>query len=562
MLNLYELPQEVAQRIAASMLLERRQAHDSLVGYARYIDIPGVPLDQVELKPEQTDLYGYATEDELDPDDLVYAPIQTPLAAHHILILEPLEDMVMGRLLWTDPETGQVIMVKRIMIMLPPGSAKSTYASVVFPTWVMGKIPGVELILTGYGDVICKRHGKRARQIVDSPKFNAVFECGMDPKTRAADDWQTEKASSYKAAGILSGITGFRCDGLIWDDLTKGRKEADSETIRTDTYNAYIDDARSRKKPMAWEVGIGTRWHEDEIMGRILPEGYTGESGFMKCRDGNVWYVICLPAQAERPDDLLGREVGEYIWPEWFGEDYWAEKKVVPRSWASLYQQRPAPDQGLYFKKKWFRWYDKLPDALDTYICWDPAVTDEDDGGVDETAIYVVGIDDRNNLYVIDCWVQAVTMDVWVDQLITLVQIHHPLKGVSESGVLRRASEPYIHKECEIEDAWFTREYMTRSADKPAMARGLQALLSNGRVYFPRNSVGTDTEDEMLRFPASKLDNRVDALVNLTLHLEEIWAANPPKKPKQKKGPLVIEHKVKELMPPRHVKKRSKFGRR
>jgi len=543
------------------MLQERRKARTDLVAYAKYIDIPGVPLDQVHRQPYQEDLYGKATDDELDPDELVYEPVDTPLAAHHLLILEPLEDMVYGRLIWEDPETGKTVMVRRVMIMLPPGSAKSTYASVVFPTWFQGRFPGTELILTGYGDVICKRHGKRARQIVSSSKYRNVFNCGLDPKTRAADDWQTEKQSSYKAAGILSGITGFRADGLIWDDLTKGRKEADSETIRNDTWNAYIDDARSRKKPLAWEVGIGTRWHEDEIMGRILPQGYSGESGFMKCRDGNVWYVICLPAQCERQDDMLGREPGDYLWPEWFGEDYWEEKKVVPRSWASLYQQRPAPDTGLYFQKKWFRRYHQEPEHLTRYLCWDGAVTAEEEGGIDETAIYDVGIDQHGRIYVLDGWVDAVTMDIWVDQLVVMSQIAKPMAGVGEKGVIRQASEPYIAKECERRGAWFRREYMNRGADKQAMARPLQAMLASGRVYFPDTTVGDDLEQEFLKFPTSKLDNRVDALANLCLFLEDLWEANPPK-PEKRPGPVMIEHKVKDFMPARHVKRKSKWQKR
>jgi hypothetical protein len=247
---------------------------------------------------------------------------------------------------------------RRVMIMEPPGSAKSTYGSVVFPVWDMGRNPDHEIILTGWGDPICRRHGKRARKICESDIYRGVMSTGIDPQTRAAEDWALMNGSTYKSSGINSGVAGFRCDGLVWDDLTKNRKEADSETIRNDIYNAYIDDARSRKKPDAWEVGIGTRWHEDEIMGRILPEGYSGESGYMLCRDGNVWLVICLAAECERDDDPLGREIGEMIWPEWFGEDYWAEKRVNPRSWGSLYQQRPAPEEGIMFKREDFRYGD------------------------------------------------------------------------------------------------------------------------------------------------------------------------------------------------------------
>lgn len=448
------------------------------------------------------------------------------------------------------------------MLMFPPGSAKSTYASVVFPTWDMGRVPGQEIILTGWGDPVCKRHGKRARQLAASPAHKSVFGCTLDPSSRAAEQWEMTNGSSYKSSGILSGVAGFRCDGLVWDDLTKSRKEADSLTIRNDTYNAYLDDIRSRKKPNAWEVGIGTRWHEDEIMGRILPEGYAGESGFMLCRDGNVWLVLCIAAQCERKDDPLGRKVGEMLWTEWFAEDYWNDKRINPRSWASLYQQRPAPEEGVYFLKHWRKDYDTLPDG-NTYISFDPAVSEEEDA--DETAIMVWRVDEFARVYLIDEWVQQVTMDKWIAQLISWIQIYRPMKCISESGVIRRASEPFIRRAMMNTKTFATFEYVTRHADKSAMARPAQAMCSAGQIYTPKTSVGNNFWDELLRFPAARKDHRVDAFANLCLHLEDLWAATAPSSAEEKKAiigsfggePL----KIKSFMPPRFPKKKSRWAR-
>ena len=509
------LPQ-LSREQAAAMLLLRRRASERLTDYARYIDIPGVPLGDPE-----------------EDDDLDYPIVETELAPHHLIVLDTCQDLVERKLNyciddeghinpWTpdSPFARQVCL--RVMLMLPPGSAKSTYASVVFPTWQMGNHPSHEIILTGYGDVICKKHGRRSRQICASPSYRAVFGFGVDPNTRAADNWETLNKSSYKSAGILSGITGFRCDGLIWDDITKGRKEADSVTIRDDTWNAYIDDARSRKKPNAWEVGIGTRWHEDETMGRILPEGYAGESGYMPGRDGNVWFVLCLPAECERDDDPLGREVGEMLWPEWFTEDFWDDKRVNPRSWASLYQQRPSLEEGLYFKREWFRSYTQEPATLNRYISFDPAVTEAEDA--DATAMQVWGVDTQARLYLLDEWVDKVTMDVWIDQLMTWIAIHKPMAVISESGVIRRASEPYIKRAMAQTGHYAMFEWMSRNADKSAMARPAQAMVSAGQVYLPPTSIGDDTIDEMLRFPAAKADHRVDSFANLCLYLEQVQA--------------------------------------
>lgn len=532
------------------MLLQRRRAKESLTDYARFVDIPGVPLpDYDDWTEDESGRLGLEVDQVVDTDYLV---VETELARHHELILNTCQDLVEGQLKYE----GSI--VRRVMLMFPPGSAKSTYASVVFPTWQMGNNPGEEIILTGYGDVITKKHGKRARQICAGNSYRAVFGFNVDPSTRAADNWETENKSSYKSAGILSGITGFRCDGLIWDDITKGRKEADSVTIREDTYNAYIDDARSRKKPNAWEVGIGTRWHEDETMGRILPEGYAGESGYMECRDGNTWYVLCVPAECESDSDPIDRKVGEMLWPEWFGEVFWDDKRVNPRSWSSLYQQRPSLESGLYFMAEQFRSYSSAPEHLDYYIGLDPAVTEQDDA--DDTAMQVWGVDEYAKLYLIDEYVEQVTMDKWIEHLVTWIGIYRPLAVVGEKGVIRRASEPYIKREMRDQRHFAVFEWMGRNADKSAMARPAQAMLSAGQIYLPENSVGDDTRDEMLRFPASKKDNRVDALANLCLYLEEVWGANPPKKPKDERGLLDHGMKIKTLMPPRHSKKRSRWS--
>ena len=516
---------------AAKLLSMRQQAHQSLVGFARYIDIPGIPMD--------------ATEDRFEI-------VETPLADHHLLILDTLDKLVHGRLV----HRGKTI--RRVMFMFPPGAAKSTYASVVFPPWYMGHNPHSEVILTGYGDVIVNRHGRRARQLCLSPAFQSVFGCTLNPAMKAVNDWALTNGAAYKGGGILSGITGFRCDGLVWDDIMKGRKESDSFTIRNDTFNAYVDDARSRKKPEAWEVAIGTRWHEDEPMGRILPLGYNGESGFIECRDGNTWYVLCCPAQCERDDDPLGRSPGEYIWPEWFGEDFWDDKKINPRSWASLYQQRPAPDEGLYFKKEWFRRYDRLPDG-NYYISFDPAVSEEEDA--DDTAMHVWCVDEHAQIHLVNEWVRKCTMDIWIDQLLNWITIYKPMACISEGGVIRRAAEPFLKRAMQKRRIFSVFEWITRSADKSAMARSAQAMYAAGQILHPEGEVGDAMEDELLRFPAAKSDHRVDSVANLCLHLEKVWEANIYERPPEERPTFEGgEMKVSDFMPPRFTKRKSRWA--
>jgi len=162
-------------------------------------------------------------------------------------------------------------------------------------------------------------------------------------------------------AGLLAGITGNRADGIIIDDPVANREQADSPTIREKIYNEYIDTAMTRAKPNMWAIIIQTRWHEEDLAGAILPADYNGESGMLDCRDGQRWEVLCIPAEAEREDDPLGRKPGEFLWPEWFSREHWSTWRDNPRAartWAALYQQRPAPFTGVHFNREMFRYYD------------------------------------------------------------------------------------------------------------------------------------------------------------------------------------------------------------
>ena len=156
------------------MLLQRRRARERLTEYAKFIDIPGVPLpEEYEPEdgwndPEYIERVGDLVE---DLNDHSFNVVETELAIHHTIVLDTCQDLVERNLRYYFDDDGEIQpctpeyrgkyhVCMRVMLMLPPGSAKSTYASVVFPTWQMGNNPNHEIILTGYGDTICKRHGK------------------------------------------------------------------------------------------------------------------------------------------------------------------------------------------------------------------------------------------------------------------------------------------------------------------------------------------------------------------------------------------------------------------
>jgi predicted phage terminase large subunit-like protein len=341
----------VSRQAAARELLRRRRARDSLSAYANAIEVPGRPIGD-------------------DPEAWLFAPIETSVASHHRLLMDAFQRA-------TERRHG------RLMVFMPPGSAKSTYCSVVGPTHYMGRQPDRRVLLASYGSDLARRHGRRARQVVQQPAYGALWgghngnpaRVAISPATFAADEWALTNGSEYLAGGILSGITGNRAHGIVIDDPVRGREQAESPTIREKTWNAYNDDLLTRLIPGGWVVLVQTRWHENDLAGRLLPKGYDGRSGAVECTDGKVWEVINLPAECERDDDPLGRRPGEYLWPEWFDAAHWAMFKRQARTWAALFQQRPRPDDGGIFKASWFRdrWRAIPVTAASCVHSWDTA---------------------------------------------------------------------------------------------------------------------------------------------------------------------------------------------
>lgn len=420
---------------------------------------------------------------------------------------------------------------------MPPGSAKSTYTSVVFPTHYMGRFSGSSIILGNYGSDLPRKWGRKGRSIVRQPQFRRIFDTSLSPESSAADEWALTNGSDYMGAGILAGITGNRADGVIWDDLIKGREQADSELLRNKTYDAYFDDLLTRKKPGAWEIGITTRWHEDDVAGRILPLDYVGQSGWIKGRDGNDWYVVCIPAEAERLDDILGRKIGERVWPEWFPPDHFAPFKKKPRTWASLYQQRPAPEEGDLFQKEWFRPYEKAPDksTLNIYGASDYAVTSK---GGDYTVHVVVGVDAEDRMWLLDLWREQADSAKWVESFCDLVLEWKPIAWAEETGQIKSGVGPFLEQRMRKRKAYVTRETFPTRGDKAARAQSIRGRMSLDGLYVPINAPWYETFlNELLTFPTGRNDDCVDALGLVGQLLDEMYS---PKKPEKKKDTTII----------------------
>lgn len=290
-------------------------------------------------------------------------------------------------------------------------------------------------------------------------------------------------------------------------------------------------------------VSHNTRWHEDDLCGRILPEGYNGESGWIKARDGEWWFVISVQAIAERPDDILGRQPGESYWPDYVHIKALEQERIsqTPRNWSALYQQRPSPEEGDYYKREWFQWYDTLPRHCHYFGASDYAVTQ--DGG--DWTVHIVGAvtgpKQMESLYLVDYWTGQTSSDVWVEEFIRLVLQWKPLDWAEEQGQISKSLGPYIDTEQTRRRAWTNRKQLAVSGagDKGARGQAFRALAAQRRVYLPRNAPWAgELLDRLLRFGASSRDDDHDAcglLGRLVYHMHGM-APPPPEAAKPAYG--------------------------
>ncbi|RYF94777.1 MAG: hypothetical protein EON95_04065 [Caulobacteraceae bacterium] len=424
------------------------------------------------------------------------------LGAHHRLWLEKLEAVERGE-------------IKRLMGFMPPGSAKSTYGVDVFTPWFLARQANRSVLVVTYATALAGRRGRKARNVTRQPGFAKVFGVAPERGRASVIDWGLDNGSEWMGAGMLAGITGNRADLIVIDDPVKGRAEADSDLIRKRTREEFDDTVRTRLKSGGRIVLVQTRWHEDDLAGSLLPTDYDGQSGPVLCRDGEVWEVVNIPAQAEREDDPLRRKVGDYLWPEYWNADHWPQFKLNVRTWNALYQQRPRPVEGAYFERGWFKRFQEheLPRHLRYYGTSDYAVTE---GGGDYTRLLVWGVDAEFNLWRVASWGGQTSSDQWIERQCDLIADFRRRGGIrrwfGEAGVIQRAVEPMLRAKMKARSVSCPLEWLSSGQDKATRARSAQSLVREGRIFVRDDGDGDCFIDECAGFPFGRHDDEVDCL--------------------------------------------------
>lgn len=512
--------------------------------------------ESIDLKEARQKFYNFCVTMDIEPMP----------AMHHRLIIQKLDEVANG-------------VLDRLMITMPPGYAKSTYASILFPPWYLAKFPRRKIVTGSYNTDLADYFGKKARSIVLSPTFSRIWRENLDPGYgKSKNEWGLLNGSEYYATGVGAGVTGRRADIILIDDPIKGRKEADSKLVRDTVWDWYMTDIRSRKKPDCGIIIINTRWHEDDLCGRILNFGsettldeeprYVSGSGWFDAYDGEKWYVLSLPAIAE-PGDILGRAVGEVLWPNYYTEEsvYQERKSQDERNWSALWQCRPSPEEGDFFKRENFSFFDELPERLNMYGSTDYAVTS--DGG-DFTELGVGGVDVEDNLYICDWWSGQTDSLVWIESQFRLHRKWTCDMWFEEKGQIEKSVGPFISKKMQETGVYFSQKKIGMKTDKAQRAQVIRARMAQrqvgdpkkehlSKVLFPSKASkywGPWVErlmQQMLVFPAGTYDDMIDVLSLFGLGLMLIRKPYTPGKRPDLPDPMSFDQIARDELKPKSM---------
>lgn len=425
-------------------------------------------------------------------------------ALHHQLIINEL----------TQAANGGV----NLIICTPPGSAKSTYTSVLFPPWFLAQAPNRTILACSYAKDLITGFGRRCRNLIELKGQTLGYQLSSD--SRAADEWTTTNGGRFFCAGVNAGIAGHRADLAFIDDPIGSEEDAQSDTFREKLWSWYVNDFVPRLKPNASRIIIANRRHEDDLVGRLLE------------REPEQWKVIKLKRVAEA-NDILGRKVGERLWPEYFTQPMTDEAMRNPRA-SGLQQQEPSPVDGDFFKLENLVEYYKLSDLpanLNNYCASDHACSEDERN--DPSCLGPFGVDENRDIwfYPDAFWEHADTLRVCRNML-SIGAKYEPIFWWAGKDHITKSIGPFLRNLMQDEQTYFTLIELNDSRNKMAKAQAIQAMTAAKKVHFPAFAPWwARARHELLSFPNGKHDDFVDMIANAGRGLQSMVRSSPPPPP-------------------------------
>jgi len=425
-----------------------------------------------------------------------------------------------------------------LLITMPPRHAKSTFGTVLFPSYFMARDPQRYVMSCSYNSQLATDFGRQVRTIVEEKTVHQAFpDFDLSTESRAADVWRTEQNGAYFAVGVGGTTSGRPANLLIVDDPIKSREDAESMTQRNKTWNYYTSALATRLQPAAStsakQIIILTRWHPDDLAGRLIDsddwkEGRWTHVNFaaIKTTKGEKIPRCDLPEDDPRwlaPGETrkltaskrhIFKEKEEPLWPERFPiEDLKRRERLNPREFASLYQQQPYVEGGNLIKTEWWQSYpaDLRPEQFSTIVIGVDTAFKKTETA-DYSAAVVAGLDTNGDIYIIDVMRGKFDFPELKQRLIRINNQWRG-KGLRALYIEDKASGQSVIQELKRESGVSVIPYKVVH-DKVSRTNAILPLIEGGRVFLPDTATWLDAFiEEAVTFPNGNHDDQVDAAV-------------------------------------------------
>lgn len=411
----------------------------------------------------------------------------------------------------------------RLIITLPPRHGKSETVSRKFPAYSIGRDPTRQIIFATYNDDFAKDFGRDVREIVRMPVYADIFpRAGLRKGGSRAEGMDFTAGGKMFFVGRGGALTGKGGHIMIVDDPFKDASEADSAAIRDTAWNWFTKVFMTRRMNVYGIVIVMTRWHEDDIVGRLTdPQNPNYDED-----EARTWKIINLPFFAE-DGDPMGRPVGEALWPSRYPKEFGeAQRRIDPRGFSALYQQRPSPVDGTLFKRDdleaGFYSPDERPppEKLRIFAVSDHAVATKQEN--DRTCLIPFGVDQDDDIWFFpDVFWQRSAPEETVRAMVAIMKARKPVQWWAEKGHISKALGPFLRRRMQEESAFTAVIEVTPAGDKVQRASSFIGRVQMRKVHFPRNAWWvSNAMEELMKFPRGRFDDFVDACSIVGLGLD------------------------------------------
>lgn len=403
--------------------------------------------------------------------------------------------------------------IRRLMVFMPPRHGKSELVSRKFPAYLLGRNPDTSIISCSYSADLASRMNRDVQRLIDSEQYLELFPGTQLSNQHTRRFYETrytrnnnmfevvDKKGTYRSSGVGGGITGMGGEYIIIDDPVKNREDADSATMREKVYDWYTSTLYTRLEKDGCILLTLTRWHEDDLAGKLLKAAQEG---------ADQWTILELPAVCEYPPKPYDvRQEGEALWKWKYDEESLEKMKVTvgSRDWAALYQQHPTPGEGGTFKREWWNYYKVLPDGLYDFVqSWDCTFKDA------QSSDYVVG----------QVWARKGSSRYLLDQVRGRMSFTETLRAIRSLSAkwpqaIRKLVEDKANGTAVIDV--LRKEIpglipVEPEGGKIVRANAVTAVAEAGNIYLPDPSIAPwvhDFVEEHAVFPNGANDDQVDA---------------------------------------------------